>query len=326
VSVPAGSYDIKYTVAGQPPGSVPLKMFATLEKTCDGAKQAYYVDNFFNTGNYAWFKDVVAGRMTFPGGLSTVRICFETVSYFNFKGFSVTAAGSQPFNGQRQAVPGTVVAQKFDAGGQNVAYFETRWTGTPRVRPSEGVNGQWNCISYIDQGEWVKYSVQVAGTGSYNVEYLLAANPPAPVTSSMYLVIDGECSNGPQVARFSSAAFSTWSWEPAKAFGTTSVFMTAGAHTLSVCFEAASWVNFYGLNLIAAGPNTGSPYNGVRQLVPGLIKAPLFDAGAEGTAYHDVSTSGTLLRAGAKVGGEATNVGYIVSGEWIRYSGESHLL
>jgi hypothetical protein len=48
--------------------------------------------------------------------------------------------------------------------------------------------------------------------------------------------------------------------------------------------------------------------------------------GAEGAAYHDVSTSGTLLRAGAKVGGEATNVGYIVSGEWIRYSGESLLL
>jgi hypothetical protein len=152
VNVPAGSYDIKYTIAGQPPGSVPLKMFATLEKTCDGAKSAYYVDNFFSTGNYAWFKDVVAGRMTFPGGLATVRICFETVSYFNFKGFSVTAAGSQPFNGQRQAVPGTIAAQKFDAGGQGVAYQETRWTGTPRVRPSEGVNGQWNCISYIDQG------------------------------------------------------------------------------------------------------------------------------------------------------------------------------
>eukprot|EP00953_Heterococcus_sp_UTEX-ZZ885_P010740 6264-Heterococcus_DN1.PRE.3 len=82
-------------------------------------------------------------------------------------------------------------------------------TSNPKVRAGEQVEGAGGAVGYINNGDWVRYTVNVQTAGSYAVQYLLAGNPPAPNAQSIYMTLDLAGCAGPQLAPYTTAAFST---------------------------------------------------------------------------------------------------------------------
>lgn len=126
----------------------------------------------------------------------------------------------------------------------------------------------------------------------------IAGAPPTPLALSMHTVMDGECSTGTSVAALSTNSFTTGNWAPGTAFTAGAVDLSQGKHVLTVCFETVYWASFFGISLTATAAGTGTPFNNLRQPVPGFVKAAFFDAGGEGRAYHKVATPSTFLRTG----------------------------
>lgn len=102
------------------------------------------------------------------GSLQALNLDEMTVEFLN--------GGNAPYNGPH-TVPGTIEAEDYDAGGPGVAYADTTASnegGVYRTGATEGVDVQASPdggyeIYNIANGEWVKYTVQVAETGNYDV-------------------------------------------------------------------------------------------------------------------------------------------------------------
>jgi hypothetical protein len=98
-----------------------------------------------------------------------------------------------------------------------------------------------NCETLLlvtETGEWIRYSVNVQTTGKYGINYQLAGAPPQAVALQMHIVVDSSDCKGPAGAGYvSTTQFGTGSWIGGTAYGGGDVTLTAGAHTLTVCFD-----------------------------------------------------------------------------------------
>lgn len=104
-------------------------------------------------------------------------------SYSNTASISIPVPPSTPYSGTRIALPGTIQSERFDLGGQGVAYsdFESANLGGA-FRPTEGVDlesttdtGGGHNIGWVRAGEWLKYSVNVAASGTYVLSLRVAS-------------------------------------------------------------------------------------------------------------------------------------------------------
>lgn len=98
----------------------------------------------------------------------------------------ITVLGNgTPYLGTPFTVPGLVQAEFYDLGGEGIAYHDNdaiNW-GVP-FRSSEGVDieasndpgGGYN-IGWIEDGEWVEYTIDVPADGMYTVVPLIASVP-----------------------------------------------------------------------------------------------------------------------------------------------------
>ncbi|MBW8002758.1 MAG: family 16 glycosylhydrolase [Planctomycetes bacterium] len=92
--------------------------------------------------------------------------------------------GQLPYNGSPEAIPGKIEAEDFDTGGEGVAYHDTDGgnNGT-QYRTSEDVDIE-NCsdtgggynVGWMDPGEWLEYTVDVAAAGDYLLEARVASD------------------------------------------------------------------------------------------------------------------------------------------------------
>jgi len=98
--------------------------------------------------------------------------------------FSVAGAApaQAPYGGSAVGLPGTVQAENFDTGGQNVAYYDaTSDNRGGQYRPSEAVDieacaeGGFN-VGWNTAGEWLEYTVNVSAAGSYLLDVRVASN------------------------------------------------------------------------------------------------------------------------------------------------------
>ncbi len=108
----------------------------------------------------------------------------------------------RPFHDVAIPLPGTLNFADYDWGGQNVAYYDS----SPIVnmgnaegntyRKTEGVDllpaldeGAMPDVAFVEEGEWLKYTVDVAKTGLYDLELTAA---PVVFNDRVTLEIDGE--------------------------------------------------------------------------------------------------------------------------------------
>jgi phosphatidylserine/phosphatidylglycerophosphate/cardiolipin synthase-like enzyme len=228
-----------------------------------------------------------------------------------------------PFSGTPVAVPGTVNAEKFDNGGEGVAYHDTtagnsggqfRTTDVDIENSNEGGFD----VGWTAPGEWLNYTVNVAAAGSYTVQVRVAS----PGGASFHLGFNISSKVWTTVSVPATGGWQGWT--------TVYVPVTLGAGTqqMTILFDTG------GMNLgnvtISSGSGGGggglSPFSATPVVLPGTVSAEKFDNGGEGVAYHDTTAgnSGGAFRTtdvdieAASEGG--FDVGWVDAGEWLNYT------
>jgi hypothetical protein len=161
--------------------------------------------------------------------------------------------GSSPYLGAPLAIPGTVNAVDFDNGGEGVSYHDTtsgNYGGAYRntdvdIQSSPGAG---NTVGWIDTGEWLSYSVQVANSGTYQI----AARVASPYSGrSFHLEIDGDNITG------AVAVPNTQGWDSWTTVSLPGVGLTAGSHQLKFVADGDLFnISSFDIETAAAGPDT----------------------------------------------------------------------
>jgi len=247
-----------------------------------------------------------------------------------------------PFGGSPSTLPGLVQAENFDNGGFNVGYFNLDTTdqsgvayrapATVGVENSTDVASSFGSVTapaggydvgYTKEGEWVRYTVDVAHGGIYNLGarvaslgqggYYHVSFDGRDVTSNMYVPATGWWQN-----------FVT---EVSQAF-----VLEPGKHIMQLTFDGNGPTGGMGnFNWLAVQPfTTGTPYSASSAAIPGTIQAENFDTGSKGVAYWNGATSnggGANYRPGETVyiescsdTGGGYDVGNTMPGDWLNYT------
>jgi hypothetical protein len=234
-----------------------------------------------------------------------------------------------PFGGAAAPIPGIVEAERFDEGGQSVAYNDLtsgnkgalyRATDVDLAAASDNGGGYY--VGWTRPGEWLKYTVDVAATGTYTLESRVA-NVGAGGT--FHVEVDGVDRTGP------IAVPDTGGWQAWQTVTTPGILLAAGPRVMRVVLDSPSSGggvgNYNWFRLVASTPSS-IPYGGTRAALPGTVEAEDFDDGAPSVAHHDLTpgNKGALYRwtdvdvaAAADTGG-GYYVGWTRPGEWLKYT------
>ncbi len=330
VNVPtAGTYPATFRVAAWDTGR-------QIAISVDGVQKA--VASLPKTGSYTSWQTVTV-QIPIDAGTHVIRFAFnsdkQNLDYVDFGApvqptGSVTttptttvttqttttpSSGQTPYNGPH-ALPGTVQAEDFDNGGQNVAYWDSTvenkaatTAGSIAYRPGEYVdaetgNGISN-IGWITNGEWTEYTVDVAATGSYTATFRVGswANDRRVVVT-----VDGAA--GCTITVPNTGGYTAFQEVSAP------LPLTQGTHVIRLTYQGdgmnVDWFSVTGgpVTTVTTTQPTGNvtttptttvttqatttttpsngqiPYNGPHAL-PGTVQAEDFDNGGQNVAYWD---------------------------------------
>ena len=165
-------------------------------------------------------------------------------------------AVSTPYGGTAAAVPGTIQAERYDLGGEGVAYKDqTSGNGGGAFR-NDAVDlgttadaGGGYALVNTQADEWVKYTVNVATAGNYTVGFRVAS---ALGNASFHLKSDG-------VAITDNVAVpNTGGWDKWTTVNAT-VKLSAGVHVLKLYFNASPASRNANVNWISVAPAAVAP-------------------------------------------------------------------
>jgi hypothetical protein len=227
---------------------------------------------------------------------------------------------SSPYSGTATSIPGLIETENFDNGGEGIAYHDSDTVNQGNAYRTAGVDIQASTgggyhIGYVAAGEWLKYTVNVATAGKYDIAFPVAATG----TSGKFRVeIDGVDATG------TISVPATGGWQTFKEIRRLAVNLTAGTHVLRL-YVVSSGFNISSMRFTAS---VSTPYGGGAPiLLPAQFQAENYDLGGQGKAYSDTDTSnrgaayrtteGVDLQACAEGG---YNVAWTKPAEWINYS------
>jgi hypothetical protein len=181
-----------------------------------------------------------------------------------------SGGGEGPYPGPAAAaVPGTVMAENYDSGGQGVAYNVTSTNGTDNGYRSQGVDletatapATGNDLGWSAAGQWFRYTVNVQAAGTYGVSFLVAAE--SSIGDAFHLSNSSGTNLTGSVPVPNTGGWQTW------ATVTANVTLSTGVQTLTLNEDAAGWnIDSLSFALPAGGGGatltTGTPYNIVNQ-------------------------------------------------------------
>jgi hypothetical protein len=241
---------------------------------------------------------------------------------------TVTSSGSGtegPYGGTPAAIPGTVMAENYDTGGQGVGYDVSSVNGTDNGYRSDGVDletatspATGNDLGWTASGQWFRYTVNVATAGTYTVSFLVAA--PSAVTDGFHISNSSGTNLSGSVNVPETGGWQTW------ATATATVTLPAGVQTLTVDQDNAGW-NIDSLVFALKSSGEG-PYGGTPAAIPGTVMAENYDTGGQGVGYSVSSVNGSdngyrsdgvdLETATSPATGN--DLGWTASGQWFRYT------
>jgi uncharacterized protein involved in high-affinity Fe2+ transport len=199
-----------------------------------------------SAASYQWF-----GKQGVPlaAGRHVLKLLAEGHA-FNVSALSVLPSAGYagtPYAGTAPLLPGTLSAADFDKGGEGVAYHDlsARNLGG-EYRPAESVDiyasagtasGGWHV--HVQAGEWMKYTVNVMGNGSYELA-IRASNNYDP--AAFHIEIDGMNATG------TVSVPKTGSWSSYRWFGTKGLTLGAGKRVLKLVAESG-WFDVSAIRL-----------------------------------------------------------------------------
>jgi hypothetical protein len=235
------------------------------------------------------------------------------------------SSGEGPFGGTPAAIPGTVMAENYDTGGQGVGYNVTSINGTNNGYRSDGVDlekatspATGNNLGWTASGQWFRYTVNVATAGTYKVSFLVAGD--VAVTDAFHLSNSSGTNLSGSVNVPSTGGWQAWTTV------TATVTLPAGVQTLTLNEDNPGW----NIDSIAFASTSGGegPFGGTPAAIPGKVMAENYDTGGQGVAYNVTSVNGTdnsyrsdgvdLEAASAPATGN--DLGWTAAGQWFKYT------
>ncbi|HVY26677.1 MAG TPA: carbohydrate-binding protein [Polyangiaceae bacterium] len=324
--------------------------------------------NVPSTGGWQTYADVpLVSNKQVTSGTHVLRVTTEAGGFnFNNIGVAVSATGpvcgngscesgescsscssdcgscstQAPYGGTPASIPGMLEMDRFDTGGEGVAYHDDNAKNGYAIRTetnvdlentnNTGVNLGWNVA-----GEWVKFTVNVLTAGNYDMTIQTAGNGGTFKFST---------TGATTYDSGALTAVNTGAWQTYSPVTKTGVYLNAGTTVIKLEMLANVAFNLKKMNFVASG--TGNPPNGpppVNQWPYGTtqqyptpiaigsntrIEAENYDNGGEGIAFHDDSTGNSgdsNHRVGDNVdicfhSGQESKLCWGNSGEWTEYT------
>lgn len=209
------------------------------------------------TGNWESYTTVESGRFELAAGEQILRVDVTSAG-FNLNWIEIVpvvpvAQTTFGNNGHPWSVGPTAVtrleAENFDQGGPDLAYLDTdsiNQGGAYRsedvdIQPTTDTGGGFN-VGWIEAGEWLEYTIEVAAAGTYQLRFRTAR---APAGSSTLRVLVGGVDKTGNVRIPRTVGSQTWT-----TVTTTGVSLEAGIQTLRV----ETVVGGFNLNWIEIAP------------------------------------------------------------------------
>lgn len=204
-----------------------------------------------NTGSWSAFQYIATAAVSLSAGPHVLKVVTEQ-QWFNLDAIRFTSvpSASTPYDRKPFAVPGAFEAAKFDLGGEGVAYHDNvpGNAGNAGFRTSEDVdiilatgNATDQVINNFDTGEYLKYTINLAATGSYTIDLNVSSQF---ANSSFHVEIDGVAVTG------SIMAPNTGAWSVFQFVSTPTLSLSAGPHVLKIVTDQ-QWFNLDTVRLTA---------------------------------------------------------------------------
>src|SRR5215468_12302383 len=246
------------------------------------------------TGDWqAWTNVTVP--VTLGAGVQQLTLYFDTgwlnistiaVDYANSTASSGWTEGLTPFTGTAVSLPGVVFAANFDNGGEGVAYHDTTWGNSGGAYRSTDVDIEPASdggvdVGWIDAGEWLNYTVNVASAGTYTVTLRVASMSVA----SMHVGFNNASNVSQVVSIPNTGGWQNWT---TVSFTTT---LGAGQQQMTLRFDTA------GLNIELVYVAAASSVVTGNSAPPPPPPPPLSPAPATGGNVITVNAGGDLQAA-----------------------------
>ncbi|WP_223148894.1 carbohydrate-binding protein [Aquimarina sp. RZ0] len=231
-----------------------------------------------------------------------------------------TTSGQTPFTGSPIAIPGIVEFEDYDKGGENIAYHDLTSGNQDNMYRSDDVDieacseGGYN-VGWVQPGEWIEYTVDVAQTASYNFNIRTASEQ----SGSLRIELDGQ-----DVAGVIDIP-TTGNWQQWSTVTKENIELVAGKQVMRVHVLSGE----FNLNFVDISENIISgqtPFHGTPVTIPGIVEFEDYDNGGEDIAYHDLTANneGGVYRddaADIEVCSEGGyNIGWVQPEEWVEYT------
>lgn len=157
----------------------------TVQNWSDPTK--YYLHSPCNHYAKFWHQEGIrVNQLAYGFAYDDVNEQSSTMHSPNPSGFKIVFGGyvsltaQTPYGGIPHTIPGIIEAEHYDEGGENVAFFDNTSTneGNSNLRNDAvdiELEGNVNSIGYIGTGEWLEYTVDVASTGNYTIDFTIAS-------------------------------------------------------------------------------------------------------------------------------------------------------
>ncbi|MDZ4860707.1 MAG: carbohydrate-binding protein [Candidatus Hydrogenedentes bacterium] len=146
-------------------------------------------------------------------------------------------SSTTPYGGNPHTIPGLIETEHFDEGKPGEAYNDidevnhgAAYRGLTQIdieQRADASNGYG--IGWVRAGEWVAYTVKVAESGTYTVEFPVASQKEGGI---FHLEIEGKDLSGPiQIP-------DTGAWTKLEMIRAHNVRLKAGTHVLRIVMDA----------------------------------------------------------------------------------------
>lgn len=216
-------------IAGRTIGKAPLSASFSGSKSFDRNGSPLQYQWTFGSAGVARSADTTF-TFTVPGTYSVVLSVRNTAGHEGKDSVSLTVLGNgTPFAGTPVIVPAVIQAEKFDNGGEGVAYHDNDATNVGLAfRPNEGVdiegaNDGGFDVYWMTAGEWLEYTIHVPADGPYDIIPSVAT---VPGFGYFRLLVDNTDVSGKK------AVLNTGGWQNWKNIPVTNVPLKTGVRIL----------------------------------------------------------------------------------------------
>jgi GH18 family chitinase/aryl-phospho-beta-D-glucosidase BglC (GH1 family) len=225
-----------------------------------------------------------------------------------------------PYTGTPISLPGTIQAENYDIGGEGLAYHDTDSINQGGAYRTDGVDieattdvGGGYDVGYIASGEWLKYTVNVATTGTYNIGFRTAATSASGV---IQMEVDGNIVVGP------TSLPNTGGWQNWTTITSSNISLTAGQHIIKLDFTTGGFnLNYVTVQQVLANLppviSLTAPVSNASFTAPASITISANASDPDGTVSKVDFYNGTSLLGTVSVSPYSFNWTGVVAGSYV---------